>query len=400
MRKNIKFSLPLILMVLILIIISLMNPKATDWSPGYSKEEKKPYGSYILYRTLPEIFPGRNIYPSAYPVYNTLKDQKDFLNKNDFSAAYIFINNNFDPDKLDMKLLMDFVRRGNNAFISAGTFGKVFRDSLKISTSVSYSPGYAESNFIHDRLKKPAPYRLKNPSPSYYFSETDSSSALVLGLTPGNNPDFIKVKLGKGNFFLNSLPVAFTNYNLLDPHNADYAYKALSYLPEKSSVIYWDEHYKPNQEYYRDPLRFILSREALRWAYYILFASVVLYIIFAGRRRQRIIPVIKPQTNTTLEFVNTVGSLYYLQKDHKNIAEKKIVYFLDQLRNRYLIKTGEINSDTINKIAARSGETPERVKEIFTYIEKIKSSKNIKESELHNINTLIESFYKKAGFNG
>jgi hypothetical protein len=125
-------------------------------------------------------------------------------------------------------------------------------------------------------------------------------------------------------------------------------------------------------------------------------ASAVLFIFFYGRRRQRIIPVIPPLKNSTIEFVETIGNLYYQQKDYKNIAEKKITYFLDHIRNRYLIQTSNFDEETIKKISEKSLMAEGKIKSIFRNIEKIKSSAQISEDDLLNFNYQIEKFYERT----
>ncbi len=126
------------------------------------------------------------------------------------------------------------------------------------------------------------------------------------------------------------------------------------------------------------------------------FGFIVLFIFFYGRRKQRIIPVIPLLTNSTVEFVETVGNLYYQQKDYKNIAEKKISYLLDYIRNKYFIKTSSFDEETIQKIAEKSSLPSGKIKSLFREIEKINHSQKITEEELVNINYQIEKFYERT----
>lgn len=386
-----KYIIPLLVTLVLFAVAEFVSPGKTDWSLSFSRDDKKPFGSYIVSRVLPELFPDSKIQTSIRPVYNTLKDQEDT------NSVYIIINDKFEPGEMDLKALMDFVRRGNNVFISASKFGKNISDSLKLGYTLSLPAGkYIISNFTNTNLRSYRPYMFKGKGESFSFPHFDTSASIVLGKGERESADFLKISLGRGNFYLNSLPVAFTNYSILDSLNADYIYKAFSYLPSNGKV-YWDEYYKAGRDHMKGPFQFIISTEALSWAYNTLLFSIILYIIFAGRRRQRIIPVMKTPANSTLEFVSTVGSLYYQQGDHKNIAAKKITYFLDQVRSRYMIKTDELNDETLGRISARSGIEAHEVKELFGYIGFINASPKIKKEELHKLNTLIESFYKKAG---
>ncbi len=162
----------------------------------------------------------------------------------------------------------------------------------------------------------------------------------------------MKVKIGKGNLYIHSVPNIFTNYNLLKAER-DYIFKCLSYLNIRDVI--WDEYYKEVNKYQSTPIRYILSQPSLKWAYFTLIISLIFFVIFRGRRDQRVIPIIKPLSNTTLEFVETVGNLYFKQSNHKNIADKKITYFLDYIRIKYSLKTlNYLNDDLVKQLSEKS----------------------------------------------
>jgi len=394
MKKYSKFIFFFLLTIFLFIVVRITEPKRIDWSLSFSKDDKIPYGSFILYNVLPELFPGENIQVSQYPVYNILKD-KDYSN-----TGFIFINNTFAPDELDTKELLKYVSEGNNVFIAANFIKGKITDTLKAVTNLSYiGNDSVKVNFSNNKFKKELPYAFKDSPLDYFFTDFDTAETVVLGFNNDKKSNFIKIKFGKGNFYLNAVPIAFTNYNILNSLNSDYVFKSLSYLPV-SKTLFWDEYYKTGRAVVRTPLRFILSTPPLRWAYYILIFSILVYIFFEGKRKQRIIPEIHPLQNSTLEFAGIIGKLYYQQKNHKNIAEKKIRYLLDQIRSRYYIRLDKINDETIEKISKRSGVDIEEVKAIFKYISYIEILPKVKEKELKHINSLIESFYKKAGIYG
>ncbi|MGA9293366.1 MAG: DUF4350 domain-containing protein [Ignavibacteriaceae bacterium] len=394
MKKYSKFIIFFLLTFLLFIIVRITEPKGIDWSLSFSKDDKIPYGSFILYNVLPELFPDENIRIPQYPVYNILKD-KAYKNSN-----YIFINNTFAPDELDIKELLDYVSEGNNVFVAANFIRGKLSDTLKVATNLSYIGNDSiKVNFSNSELKNDFPYVFKDSPLDYFFTDFDTAKTIALGFDNDNKTNFIKIKFGKGNFYLNAVPIAFTNYNMLDSLNSGYVFKSLSYLPV-SKTVFWDEYYKTGRGSVRTPLRFILSTQPLKWAYYLLIFSILFYIIFEGKRKQRIIPEINPLQNSTLEFAGIIGKLYYHRKNHKNIAEKKIRYLLDQIRSRYYIRMDEITEDTIEKISIRSGVELKEVKSIFKYISYIEILPKVKEKELKHINLLIESFYKKEGIYG
>lgn len=388
-RKNIKYLVPLIITLIIISIIKIIEPEEIDWAKSFAKKDKIPYGGHIIYNISNELFPNQEVVLKELPIYNILK------NNYYFNTNYVFINNYFSPDRLDTEYLLRYVADGNNVFISAfGIYGDL-ADSLKIKTyDEIFSEDSININFSMPEMNSANGYTYFKGNFENYFSEFDTTLVQVLGENEKGNVNYLRIKYGEGNFLLNTVPLAFTNYHLLNSNNNEYVYKALSHLPVQQTL--WDDYYKDGNKYQASTLQYIMSQQSLKWAYYIILVSVVFFIFFYGRRKQRIIPVIAPLTNTTVEFVETVGNLYYQQKDFKNIAEKKISYFLDYLRSKYLIRTGSFNEETIQKIAEKSSLSSGKIKSIFKEIEKVNRSQKITEEELMNINYQIDKFYERT----
>ena len=388
-KKNLKFLLPLFTTLIILTIIKIAEPEEVDWSKSFAKKDKIPYGGYIIYDISKGLFPDKEFELKELPIYNTLKG------KYHYNTNYVFINTYFSPDRLDTEYLLDYVAEGNDVFISAlGIYGNL-ADSLQIKTyDVFFSQDSVNINFSLAGLKSDSGYSYFKGNFKNYFSEFDTALVQVLGKNGNDKVNFLRIKYGEGNFLLNTVPLAFTNYHLLNSANNEYVYKALSHLPFQNT--FWDDYYKDGNKYSATILQYILSQKALKWAYFFMLVSVFLFIFFYGRRKQRIIPVMSPLTNTTLEFVETVGNLYYQQKDFKNIAEKKISYLLDYLRNKYSIKASTFNEETISKISEKSSINTGILKSLFKEIKKINDSTKITEDELININYKIEKFYERT----
>ena len=388
-KKNLKYLIPITVTIIFLTFVKVSEPEEVDWTESFSKNDKIPYGGYIIYDISSELFGDEEIGLTEFPIYNVLKENS-YYNTN-----YIFINSYFSPDVLDTEYLLNFVAEGNQVFISAFAIYGSLTDSLRVdSYRTFFNEDSVNINFSLPELISEKGFLFEKGNFENYFSEYDTSLVQVLGTNDDGKTNFIRIKYGNGNFFLNSVPLAFTNYHLLYSGNEEYVSRALSHLPLQNTL--WDEYYKAGNKYTASALQYILSQESLKWAYYLLLGSVVLFIFFYGRRRQRIIPLIEPLKNTSVEFVQTVGNLYYQQKDYKNIAEKKISFFLDYIGNKYFIKTGSFGVDTQQKISEKSSYTIEKINSIFREIEKIKRSDKISEADLININYQIEKFYERA----
>lgn len=391
--RNLKFIIPVLIVFVVLVIIKMFTPEPTDWSPSYSKNDKIPFGSYILYEQLSELFPNHKIESTNLPIYNITNERK-IENKN-----IIIICSQFDPDELDAKILKQLLEKGNDVFIAANSIGKFIADSIKLSTNYSFFGGLDSTyvNFSNPILMRDEDYRFIKGNYNQYFQSFDTSKVVVLGTNDIGYANFLRVKIGKGNLYIHSVPNIFTNYNLLKAER-EYIFKCLSYLNIRDVI--WDEYYKEVNKYQSTPIRYILSQPSLKWAYFTLIISLILFVIFRGRRDQRIIPIIKPLSNTTLEFVETVGNLYFKQSNHKNIAQKKITYFLDFIRVKYSIKTLLLNDELLKQLSEKSAIEINEIRSLFKLINLVSVSTSIKKETLLELNNQIENFYTKTGVYG
>ena len=119
-----------------------------------------------------------------------------------------------------------------------------------------------------------------------------------------------------------------------------------------------------------------------------------LFVIFKGKRTQRIIPVIDKLENSTVEFTQTIGELYYQYGDYSNIISKKIQYFLEFIRTKYFLDTNNLNNTFIEKLALKSTNTKEESKAMVDYLIYLKSKTYHTEDELIELNKKIETFTK------
>ena len=117
-------------------------------------------------------------------------------------------------------------------------------------------------------------------------------------------------------------------------------------------------------------------------------------MIFVGKRRQRPIPVLEKIQNTSLEFIKTVGKLYYTERDHRGISMHKMKLFNNFLRSRYSINANTITDELKERIALVSGVGMENVNKIYTGYFWIEKQIEIDDNDLIDFTTAINNFYK------
>lgn len=392
MKPN-KYLLFLVITIVAYGLFEYYRPKPIDWNPTYSNKDKIPFGTKVVFDLLPEVMNQQSVTSLRLPVYNHLADSTLPARSN-----YIFVCHSLELNRLDREKLLSYVGRGNTVFLSAYEFPDSlatllgFRADLKAPTLRDTTLGM---NFTNPALKAQADYHFRHDDGRNFLITTKSDPVTVLGRNARNEPIFLKIRYGKGHFYIHNLPIAFTNFYVLDSATADYAYKALSYLPPQPT--YWDEYQKQGR-FNADEhslLRYVISQPPLAWAYYLTIAGLLLYVIFAGKRTQRIIPVLEPLKNTSLEFVRTVGQLYYQRADHSNLAQKKIQYLLAFIREKFGLNTALPDEDFKQTLARKSGVPEQDVQALFRQIA-FSQQQMMSEYDLLRLNELIENFYTHA----
>lgn len=392
--KGYRRFITVFVLVLALYVVAEMNrPKPVDWTESLSKDKKTPYGAFILYKQLPDIFQDAAISSYRQPVYNQVN------NFSDSNTAYLLLEPDIKMSNDDVNELLNYTGKGNYVFMAAEDFSRQLMDTLKFRVSRRFDIAGKDSvaiNFSNPLLQSDSPYIFGSMTLGGYFTRLDTANAIVLGKTRRNDVNFIKIPYGEGAFYLHTAPLSFCNYFMLTGNNADYTAKALSYLPRNITRLYWDEYYKLGPEGSGTPLRVLLSNQWLRWAFRLALFTIVLFVLFEMKRRQRVIPIIEPPRNSTLDFVQTVGSVYFNQHNNKNIAMKKIAYFMDFVRNTFHLNTSQLNDEFIQLLAKKSGAGESETKELVNLIYDINASEQVSDQALLQLSSQIDSFYVKA----
>lgn len=377
--------------LLAIVITELVRPKPIDWRASYTTFDKIPFGGFVLFEEASSLFKNSEIIPIEKDPYEFLADSTYAQN-----SAYIFFNDEIFFDEKQTEQVLNYVKNGNTVFISSRSIGYILRDSLGIKSNANYSVIEEElkPTFFASSLNKDSLPAFKKGVFKAYFTEIDTLKTTALGYYNTKKPkleelNYININHGKGKFLIHNLPEAFSNYYLLNG-NHQYAANVFSYID--ADIIYWDEYLKSGRKVITSPMRFVLDQSPLAWAYYVLIGGLLIFVLFKGKREQRIVQVIEPLKNTSVEFTKTIGDLYFQHKDYSNIIAKKITYFLETLRSKYYLNTNDITEDFIKKLALKSGNTFENTEKLMHLINHLKEKSVHSEADLLELNKQIEAF--------
>jgi hypothetical protein len=328
----------------------------------------------------------------------------DSLSSVEDNQAVILVADYFDADIEELDRLTEFVERGNYVFVIARTAANDVETYFGFSSTIigSYN-GDDASDSLHVNLVSPAfsktpnfTYPGKKHEGAIYVNDT--TRAAVLGRNENGQANFVQFNKGRGSFFFHAAPLAFSNYFILHKANAAYYEQAVSVLPKDLQTIVWDEYFLRKQSDKKEPnwLGALLSFPSFKWGLLVGAATLALAILLGMRRRQRMIPPHQSPKNDSLDFVKTLGRLYYDRKDHKNLAVKMATYFLEHLRSRYKLPTHTLDEAFVQALHFKSGFPEAETKQIIDTIHHIKTTPIISETELAAFHRQLEAFYQNT----
>ena len=124
--------------------------------------------------------------------------------------------------------------------------------------------------------------------------------------------------------------------------------------------------------------------------------ALLVYVLLEMRRKQRYIPFMATPKNDSLDFVKTVGRLYYDKGDHKDLCRKMAAYFLEHVRNRYKLSTVVLDDAFVKNLQFKTGAEEFELRGIISFIKYLDDVPAVNQNMLINFHKQLESFYKKA----
>jgi hypothetical protein len=377
------------------------------------RQDKIPYGTYVAYKGLAHLFPrARVLVNRDEPGY------WDSLSSDESNQALIIITGKFNADEIEMKNLINFIEKGNDVFISARNLSYSASEILECKTELSSfrmddGQEIEESDSLQLRLKTPpydSAFRFSYPGKKLHasFVKVNEATTEVLGTDRTGLSDFIRLQAGRGNIYIHLAPLAFSNYFLLHRDNIGYYEKVLSVINPQTKKIAWDEYYlnkkfSDNEEEKKRGWFDVLmnvenenGQHSFRAAFWVLLILLVAYILLEMRRKQRYIPVVTKPRNDSLDFVRTIGRLYFDKGDHKNLCRKMAAYFLEHVRSKYKLLTGVLDDEFVSKLQHKSGVEEWEIRGIVSFIKYIDDAPGINHKQLADFHKQLEAFYKKA----
>ncbi|RMG87795.1 MAG: hypothetical protein D6714_01670 [Bacteroidetes bacterium] len=422
MRKN-RFlpAIMLLLFIIALILFNLRGNSKLSWQTHYLSDSADPYGKSVLRNLLEKQVGDTNFIEINIRLDGILPDTFD-------RAIYVFIGEKFHLDSANQAALFNFITAGNTAFIATSDIdGFMISDLLfeaeafacKDASGVWRDGGFrtltdsvvtlgAVPNRFRPFSRRPTltfvgEYGVEPYAWQYFPDESFCGyTPRLLGVLNEDYANFCVFPFDGGELYLHSTPLAFTNYALVEKDRFAYAQWVFGQFWGRK--IFWDNlparkdsssggSSSPNA-FNRGPLQYILSQPALAWAWYILLAMALLYVIFRAKRRQRVIPVLATKANTSLEFIQTIGRLYFNQNNHKKLAMHKMTLFLNFVRRQYPVRAKISDADFARQLSEQSHVPRELIEHILSLHARIRNKPAISAGMLTDFHRALDKFYR------
>lgn len=373
-----------VLIVIIMVLLITSCKKAINWNVTMNPHGKEPYGTYLFYNALKEYYPNT-------PVH-LLKSNYNFAVKGAQSMPYdelmILLGKNALFSEEEVAQLFNYVYNGNDVLLSAVHIDTLFMESLFVTLSNENNQGDNELKIVDG--EKVSVYKGEEVSSLSSAIKIDTTLDAGVKGYYNNYPNLVAYQYGYGHIYLHTNPIAFTNKSMLGD-NKKYVEQILGFLNhDKYSKVVFSSFLTHNNS--STDFDILMDYPAFRWAFYLLIILLFVFILFEFKRRQKVVPEIVNNNNNTKAFIETVGYLYFNEGDLKNLAEKKVKYFLEYVRSTYYIDTRTIDNEFAEKLLLKSQVDKAAVDALVLLITKVNSGITLTKNEIFTLDSTIKRF--------
>jgi hypothetical protein len=391
-----KISIYTVLMLLLFLFLYWLNKDAPNpyrWVPTFHTRDKQPYGAYVFDKMMEASM--KNGYTHNYLSISDLETGEMPDNYN-----LLIIASEFNTDEEEWNCLLNYIRRGGNAMIAAGYFSSEVEDTLKISTLKNiFSPlpmidlsrvqAFRQIRF-HASASGEKTYSVPSITCSRFIGSNGEDSfnprdsVYRISETMDGQIISMRFRMGKGNLILACNPLLYSNYGILNDSISEYIRYHLAYLQDRPLIR--TEYYQTGSQGSRgqSPFRYILSERSLRWAFYISLITIFVFMLFTAKRKQKVIPVIKPPVNRAVAFVRSIAGLYLLKNNNADIIRKKFVFLAEEMKRKQGIDLINDPADwqLYTRIAAKTGQPVENVRRLLIHLRAIDRDSTVPNDEM------------------
>jgi len=409
--KKIVYIVFILLLFLLMYWLNKDAPIQYQWQPTFDTNDKEPFGAYAFDKIMSDSWTDKYIHnyyslydiaseTEVYPDSEADEETGEYLDTVEINPEYnlLIVANYPRLDTTETKLLLKYVKAGGSVILAANYIYDPLSDSLNISIRSSLFMDIFDLSIKQAEKKVrfcasdsgqnifTLPQSLVNNyfviSGKVNYSYYDS--LYRISAISDDKTISLRYAIGRGNLILISNPLIFTNYGILNDSISPYIWKHLAYL--KGKPLMRTEYYETGSQggKSKSEFRVILRERAFKWAYYTILAGILIFMIFTAKRRQKIIPVIKPPANKMLDFVRSIAGLYLLKNNNADLILKKQIYWGEELKRKYGIDivNERHDSEFYTRVAAKTRQPVDEIRRLFTDLSRIDEKTYVPDGEM------------------
>jgi hypothetical protein len=394
-------SVVLLLVVLMIVGGSLSNnpeEQSTDMSrSSFSSKDKKAGGAYAAFKMLPQLFFKHSVQVVTKPFARTYEKEKELKYS---GSAYILVADDLFTTEKDVDAMLEYVSAGNELFIAVNSPDPYLAKQLNFAVEGNGGIQHKKRTLVQSYRDAEVPvdtfFNYEGMMSGNYFTTIDSATTNILGNNYQHKTNFIRIAYNRGYIYLLLNPYTFTNYFLLYKNNVAALETQISYLQHAANNVYWDDFYSNQHSAQSGDFsewQVLMRYPAMRWALWLGVALLLLYVLFESKRRQRIIPDKPVFGNTSVEFVDAIGQLYYQQHNNFNLAHKMILHLLEYIRHHYYLNTNILNEEFVAALSRKSTIPEADIRVLLQMMHHVQLEGEVSDDYLKEFYKRIQLFY-------
>lgn len=300
MKGNHWFIAGIIVFLVLMFAIECRLPKKFVWNPTFSHYDKQPFGCAVFDSLLSSSLPKG--YSLSRKTFYELEQEDTTLRR-----GILVVTDNLHLTDVDVEAMLKMAGRGDRIMLVGSSFSRILKDTLGFECSYSYFSPSALKKYATALLSKDSLCWVGDSAvypqqtfcfypqlcQSYFFADSISSKVLAEKLLPEKLLIRLPCRfLGeRGKLYWLPLP-CFYELWCAGWEECGLSFRILSQMGG-FPIVRTEGYMKETAQVQMSPFRYFLSQPPLRWALYLSMVSILLFMIFTARRKQRAIPVIR-----------------------------------------------------------------------------------------------------------
>jgi hypothetical protein len=389
----------------------------TDWSIGLMPSGDRPFDLGLFKSHLPELFPSAKLKVLRDPFKSNYQGIEGAYD--DTAQLHLYISQDATFGVQNIRDMANWVAEGNYFVLAANEFEstlwQAFNMECKTVPDILGSVQNGEIRTVpFDSWRKNFKFqwqgKLQSSASPDSFSYTGASIASAFQFLRHEERSFYHVDFAKpiafmhdennavagfyiqhgyGKIIVLNSPLYFTNHFLLQGNNVQLMERLLSVIPASIVNVYISNFHEVESDdasgsggSSKNTLASLMKYPMWNRALWLTLLGLVLYALLLARRKQRPLEVVPKIENASLEFVETIGQLYFSKRSNQTIAEKMIM----QIKELHVANT--------DAIAAKCAKPTQQVMQLLTLITQVQKTGNLPDPVLTKLYTQIQAFKK------